>query len=526
MQTRAEPQSELFESVAPHRQMVVRRGGRSVLRWAFAAVGYGLLTLAWLFASPLGAAPDEAAHAVRAAAAGEGRWQGTAVTPYERNGQRTPAQAGLLNLVAQEFTVPARLLLPNPCFAGRPDQSAACANVQPGPQGDSATVPTYETTAPPAVYAVAGAAMRLAQVPLAPGYLGRLALALLCALLLAGAAWAAGGRGALWPLVGLALAATPMVLFLAASIGTAGVAAAAGICLAAALGAFWLGPPRRGLEAVIAVSAVALALSSAAGALSLVALLAVVLPLVEPRRLTRPAALLASIVVTAAAVTGVALALDHRPLPPGHVDLGEAVPVVARSAPDLLARAVGAFGWGDVTLPAALVVGWGALVVLGVATALVIGGWRDRIALLLALAAAFGLAVAAEAFVLAPVGWDLTAPFLLPVLGAVPVLAGLVLHRARVRPRADALLVGVAVIGFQLVAFGENARRYAVGRHGPIVFPDVAQWAPPAGWLPWLVVAGAGGLLVLLALWPLRQSEYDEELYGPLIVVDPLSVGR
>jgi hypothetical protein len=525
MQNRDQAQSEPFEPVAPSRQMVVRRGGGAAQRWAFAAAGYLLLVLAWVFASPPGAAPDEPAHAVRAAAAGQGDWQGVAATPYSRTDQRTPAQAGLLNRQAQEFTVPARVTIPQPCFAGRPDQPADCVNAQPAPAGGAVTVASYETTAPPAVYVVAGAAMRLERISLAPAYLGRLALALVCALLLAGAAWAAGGRGALWPLAGLALAATPMVLFVAAAIGTAGVAAAAGLCLAASLGAFWLGPPRRGLEVPIALSGAALALSSAAGALSLVALLVVVLPLVEIRRLTRPAALAASIVLTAAAVTGVALALDNRHLPPGHVDLAAAVPAALQAAPGLLQQAVGAFGWGDVSLPAAVPTIWGALVVLGVATALVVGRWRERVALLLGVGAAFGLATIAQAFVLGPVGWELTAPFLLPLLGAVPVLAGFVLHHARLGPRTDALLVGLVVVALQVVAFGENARRYAVGRHGPINFLDAARWAPPGGWLPWLVVAAVGGVLILAALFPLRRTERDAEA-GPLIVVDPLSVGR
>jgi hypothetical protein len=373
---------------------------------------------------------------------------------------------------------------------------------------------------------LAGIAMRLPLTPLPPALLGRLALALVCALLLAGAAWAAGGRGALWPLAGLALGASPMVLFLGSAIGTAGVAAAAGLCLATALGAFWLGPSRRGLEPLIAVSGAALGLSSAAGAFGLVALLAIVVPLVQPRRLTRPAPLLASVVVTAAAVTGVALALDQRPLPPGRADLLDALLTALRAAPSLLQQAVGVFGWSDVTLPLGAYAAWGALVVLGISSALVLGRWRDRVAVLLALGAAVGLATAVEALVLSPVAWPLTGAFLLPILGAVPVLAGFVLHHARVRPRADALLLGLAVIALQLLAFFENARRYAVGRHGPLDFPNVAEWAPTAGWIPWLALAGAGGLLILLALVPLRRGEYDEEAWGPLVVVDPLSVSR
>ena len=510
--------------------MMVRRGGRLTLRWALAALGYGLLTVAWVFASPLGAAPDEPAHSIRAAGAGQGRWQGSPVAPYHRTPERTPAQADLLNAQAQEFTVPARLVLADPCFAGRVDQPAACAGAGARATGGGSrtvTAATYETTAPPEAYVIAGLAMRLPQELLAPGYVGRLALALASALLLAGAAWAAGARGSLWPLAGLALGVTPTVLFLGAALGTAGLGAAAGICFTTAMAACWMGRPRRGLEALVAVSGAALALASAGGALSLVALAVVVLPLAQPRRLTRPAALLASAVVTAAAVAGVALALDHRPLPAGHADLLAAVPVVLFAAPGLLEQAVGVFGRWDVVLPAAAYAVWGALVALGVAGALVLGRWRDRLALLLALGAALGLATIAEAFVLSPVGWALSASFLLPTLGAVPIIAGFVLHRAGVRPRADPLLAGAAVVAIQLLAFWENARRYAVGRHGPLSFPSAAQWAPPAGWLPWLVLAGAGSLLLVLSLLPLWRAERDDEVLGPLVVVDPaISVSR
>lgn len=525
MQTRAEPLSEPTAAAPPAHQMVVRRGGRPAPRWALAALGYVLLAVAWVFATPLGGAPDEPAHSVRAAAAGQGRWQGAPVTPYQRTPRRTPAQVDVLDAQAQQFTVPARPVLPEPCFAGSVDQAATCALSQPAAAG-TVTAATYETTAPPPAYAIAGFAMRLPGDLLAPGYLGRLALALASALLLAGAAWAAAGRGSLWPLAGLALAATPTVLYLGAALGTAGLAAAAGICFTAACAAYWLGRPRRGLEAVIAVSGAVLGLASAAGAISLVALAVVLLPLARVRRLTRPAALLASAVVTAAAVAGVALALDHRPPASGRADLVAAVPSVLAAAPALLEQAVGVFGRWDVALPAAAYAVWGGMVVLGVSAALVVGRWRDRLALLLGLAAPLAVAAVAEAFVLSPAGWDPSAGFLLPTLAAVPVVAGFVLHGARLRPRADPFLVGAAVIAVQLLAFWENARRYAVGRHGPLAFPGVAQWAPPAGWLPWLALAGAGALLIVLALMPLWRAERDEEALGPLVVVDPLSVSR
>src|SRR5690242_13252403 len=99
MQTNAEPQSEQSAWI-PSRQVTVRRGGGATLRWMLAGAGYGLLVLAWVFASPVGAAPDEAAHAVRAAAAGAGQWWGTPATPYVRTPERPPAQAAILNAQA------------------------------------------------------------------------------------------------------------------------------------------------------------------------------------------------------------------------------------------------------------------------------------------------------------------------------------------------------------------------------------------------------------------------------------------
>jgi Predicted membrane protein (DUF2142) len=497
------------------------------LRWALTGAGYALLLLAWAFASPFGAAPDEGAHAVRAAAAGGGQWTGQPSSSYTRTAERTQAQADALNTQAQRFTIPARLQPPAPCFAGTPEQAATCVNGQaPPPSSGTVQATTYETTAPPGLYALAGVAMRLPAPALPPGTLGRLAVALVCALLLAGAAWAATGRGSLWPLAGVALAATPTVLFLGAALSTAGVAAAAAVCFTAGVLAFWLGPARRGLSLVIGASGAALALISAGGALALMVLVVAMLPLVQLRRLTQPGAALASAVVTAALVAGVALALDHRSLPPGPADPLGAVPAVLTAAPALLQQAIGMFGWTDVTLPVAAYALWGALVVIGVSTALLVGRWRDRLALALVVAGALAAGAIAVSFVLAPAGWDLRGSFLLPILAALPIAAGFVLHAVRLHPRVDATLVGLAVVGVQLLALWETARRYAVGQQGPVNFLDSARWAPPGGWTLWLVLAGLGGLLLLLALVPLTSRERDEEAWGPLVVVDPISVSR
>jgi hypothetical protein len=317
-----------------------------------------------------------------------------------------------------------------------------------------------------------------------------------------------------------------MVLFLSAALGTAGVSCAAAVCFASGLLAFWLGPPRRGLAPLIGASGAILALSSAGGALAAAMLVVAVLPLVQVRRLTEPGAVLASAVVTGALVGGLSLAIANRPLPPGGVDPFGAASTVAQNVPVLLQQAVGVFGRSDVSLPLAVPVIWGGLVVVVVSAALVLGRLRDRLSLGLVAAEAAAAGIGAQAFVLAPVGWSLRGSFLLPVLVMLPIVAGFVLHAARVHSRADALLVGVAVVGVQLFALCDNARRYAVGQQGPPNFLDAAQWSPPGGWIPWLVLAGAGGLLLLLALLPLTGRELDDEAAGPLVIVDPISVGR
>src|SRR5258708_39164554 len=64
MQTTVGPMSEPTDQRSRSPQVVVRRGGAGVPRWALAATGYALLIVAWALASPIGAAPDEPAHTV------------------------------------------------------------------------------------------------------------------------------------------------------------------------------------------------------------------------------------------------------------------------------------------------------------------------------------------------------------------------------------------------------------------------------------------------------------------------------
>jgi hypothetical protein len=168
---------------------------------------------------------------------------------------------------------------------------------------------------------------------------------------------------------------------------------------------------------------------------------------------------------------------------------------------------------------------WSVLAALLIGAALVIGSFGERLALLLAAATVVVLAAAAYAVILSPVGWELQGRYVLPLTVLLPLLGGFVLYRAGAPTRTDVFLVGLAVAAMQFAAFWENARRYAVGRHGPLDFVNVAEWTPPGGWMPWLVLAAAGCVLVALSLVPLTAAEQQRE-YSPIVDPQLASVSR
>jgi hypothetical protein len=58
-------------------------------------------------------------------------------------------------------------------------------------------------------------------------------------------------------------------------------------------------------------------------------------------------------------------------------------------------------------------------------------------------------------------------------------------------------IAAVALPSVVLVGLYLNAKRYAVGLDsGRAWFVPEAQWAPPFGWYPWLVVTVAGVVLL------------------------------
>ncbi|HZV48951.1 MAG TPA: DUF2142 domain-containing protein [Candidatus Dormibacteraeota bacterium] len=467
-------------------------------RWALTVLGLGLLVAAWAFVNPIGAAPQEPAYVVRA-------------------------------LEAVGGTVSTRLVPPQPCFAHRPERTAACLASAPpatGVRGAGAGVLTPFLAWP------TGQVERIAADGYRATYLARVLLGLICLLLLGAAARVLGHWG-LWPLAGLVMAVTPMLIFLSATATTVGVETCAAVCFGAALLARCQREDGDGTLLLLAGSGVLLALARPAGVVFLLAVTVAVLPLLRVSRLRGLGTLAALLAVVAAAVLGASWSLAHQP----HraltgPALAQALLAVVNARGSLLNLQVGVFGWQDTVPPALLFAGWELMLGLLAAAGLTVGGRRSRLALVLAAAVPVALAATLRTVVVRP-DWDTGGMYLLPALAMVPLVAGVALERSGLRPRLDTLLLGAGAAVLQLVALWYEGRRYAVGRHGPLVFPPVAQWAPPGGWWPWLVLAAAGAALLALSLVPplrreRRATARPEEDHPSAVTFDTAraSVGR
>jgi hypothetical protein len=114
-------------------------------------------------------------------------------------------------------------------------------------------------------------------------------------------------------------------------------------------------------------------------------------------------------------------------------------------------------------------------------------------------------------------GFGLQARYLLPAFVLVPLLAGELLTRhADGLPRRGrlALFAGLPVVlgAVQALAWWWNARRMAVGTDEGLLFPGSAEWSPPGGWWPWIVLALLGSAaLAITGLPELRRLPAREQ---------------
>ena len=512
-----------------------RRWGRWAAGWLLGAA-VGLMVGAWVGGNPPGMAVDEPAHYRKAVGASHLDLLGEPAR-YVYVPANTPSMRAWLNRTARAVTVPLPL---HGCDPFRLPLNGRC------PHDPSSVVDrplrldqevTYVGTYPPFVYAVPSVPMRVTEAlggkAEAVLMTGRAAVAILGVLLVLAAGYLLGGGGrAAVAWAGLAVAVSPMVLFLMAELATSGPEVAASVCLVAAALSLTRPPPTdegerlratvRSRMAWVALGASALVLttSRSVGPVWLVVLLAVVValrglgPVVDAVRTNRRAAA-ATAAVAAVGVTATVLwRVFVEPKPPVRAStvLGGLWPGL-RQVPNVLAHGVGSFGWFDVAMPWPLYAVWAVLVVGLVGLALAVGSSRERRVLAGLVVLEVVGAVVFYAAVIRPTSSDfkMQGRYVLPLLVALPLVAAEVLGgrpqrvATLLRGRAPAafgaaIAVAAAVHG---LAWAANARYYQRSAVFAEEYP--ARWEPWGGWPVWAVVVVCAVVLAWLAALPARD---------------------
>lgn len=506
---------------------IMASGHRAVLVLVSSALA--LLTVGWIFGTPPGAGPDEGAHYVRALGVGQGDPVGApfepsreqieafeqAVREAQRTGEKGPV--GSEGIIQQDrltrvFSVPRELSsFSFGCNVGRAEVSAACYD-QPSEAPTSSELPSNTGTYQPFPYVLSGLAMPLASTPESALITGRVAMAFACVLLLTLAAFllfdpVAGSLS----VIGLVVAATPMVVFSSSVLSASGPETAAAICLVAGLIRLTRGgSPAAWIWWAVGLSGGVLAVSRSLGPLFvLLAILAVTAvqgaaPLREIARAAPSRVRWTAGVVVVACAAGLYWELAYQPhVSSGVAELADEVGPSFSVLPVLLRQAVGNFGSLDSPLPTPAYVVWLALLVGLGGTAVVAGSRRQRIALAVLVVGAVAVTVLLSVLQ-RTTGFGLQGRHVLPVLVAVPLLAGEVVRQYAERIHGAWLGRWVTVSFFLAaavhgLAWLANARRFAVGNEGSWLFPTNSEWAPAGSWLPWLAVVSVACLLLAWA---------------------------
>lgn len=428
-------------------------------------LGWALLIAAWIGGNPPFAGADEQWHYARAIGVGEGDFVGA---PAHASSGANRLQVAWTNQATRSVTMPGGLAPPSVgCYIFQPRTPATCLqdwHPPPHPTQFVTPVGTYE----PLPYLLPAVAMEPSSTPNTALMLGRIASALAAGALLLMALVLLQDS-----LLGLVVAVTPMVLFSVSLLNGSGLEIAAAIAFSAAL--------LRESWGAVALSGAILALSRSAGPLWVVLIGLLFQGWRAPRRTLAIVglAIVANRIWEAIYGPDVMLGVANA-----RHTIGPAFEEWWRASIDL----VGKFGYLEIRVPL-----WTALLWLALLLALIALAFRaDRLRV--------GAAVV-TALVFPPLFWlvqyrhtgfDLQGRQMLPLLVALPILCGGLVNQRRLLPLALALTAPI-----QFVAWYVNARRSAVGTGGPLFFLDDARWTPAGGWIPWLVLAALGSLVLL-----------------------------
>ncbi len=492
---------------------------------------YAVLAVVWAMTNPPFAAPDEAAHYLRAVGVSDGSLVGR---PAHLSGpgldvklvipqEPSPLQLAWVNQATRAVAVPAGL---SPegfnCEVREPRASAACTRDAPTNHAvvrEITSVGTYQ----PFPYLLPAALLRVDAHAAGSLRLARLATVAMWLALLAVAVYALWDD-ALGPasLSGLLVAVTPMVVFVGSSLNGSSLEVMGSIAFFAALLAVTRDrgerrPPTRLLVAA-GVSGLVLALSRSTGPLWVVLglLLAALASDRERLRGQLGRSRWAALAAVACVVVGLVLNRYWEALYGPHATVsllpgGAALRAGVSSLIHTQAGLIGNFGYLNLPLPYVLTVAWWLLALALVLAGLRWGERRARRALIVAAALAIVIPIYLEAAVLRNTGYGLQPRHYLPFVVLLPILAFEAVRRSGWARAQGGRVFGLfavlvaATAGMQVWAWWINARRYAVGSGGPFWFVDRAQWSPPLGWAPWIAVLVCAAVVLSAGLAARRR---------------------
>lgn len=510
---------------------------RLVRIWAASSFVLFALGVLWALASPPASTPDEPAHIIKAAAVVRGEWIGAGVAHQSQAFTEVRVPASFAD-TANVYT----------CYYGRPTVPAGCApELSTSDRTTLAT--TYVGRYPPLYYLLVGVPTLLWRgdgAVVAMRILSALWAAVLLGLALAVAAvWS---RSRLL-VAALAVAVTPMAVFLSAAVNPSGLEIAAAVCTWTAALVLVLDhrrAPPTSLVLAAAGAACVLVLCRVMSPVWLALIVITVVALVpratgelwRHRPVRRAVAVLAGVTVVAIAyVLGAhALAVTATGIRlPRHDTFLQVVAAALGRTPSLVAQAVGTFGWLDTPTPLPVLLGWWAAVALVVVLGM-LSGRRQATVLLGLLGAALLVPLVVMVSHAHQDGLVWQARDGLPLYVGVPLVAGAMAGRARdavdgrvppspataagaVRVLAPQLTVLVAGgVGFaQFADFVWALRRYTVGTDGPLLPWTTVRhgWAPPVPAAVLVVaaavvLAGYGWWMAQLATLPAARAPVAE----------------
>jgi hypothetical protein len=477
---------------------------------------------AWSLATPLGAYPDSGTQTIKAVAVARGQWIGT---------RPTEATSAAVTAVR----VPDIYLQPNvSCFAFHPTHPAGCT---PPLTESSRTVSTVTHVGryPPLYYLLVGWPS-LVFFTTKSMYAMRTMSVLVNAAMLA-LAFATAQRWSRSPLLlaGLAVAVTPMTLFMSSVVDPSGLEITSAIAMWTAATVLVIdhpGDPPTALIRVLAVATAVLVLVRGDSPLWPVLALGVLFPFAWRRirirelwarrdvRLWGGLVVAAGIGAVAWVIWARALAVLALAVPAPNTPAATIARVVAGQDRGLISQSIGVFGWLDTPVPLLTELIWigagGGLVVLAV----LLGSRRGLASVALAVGASGAVPFIVSDVTARHSGLIAQGRYFLPLVVCIPIVAAGACNRVdllgEATRRVSAVIIWLAALG-QFAAAAWALRRYLVGIDGPLLptatVPD--SWRPPLGGtaLDLVFVVGFAAmacLLVAFSRWRGSDSRHDD----------------